>query len=297
MDYLIKSYLFNKMVRMYAASTTNLVSKAQRISNLYPTSSAVLGRVLTFGAMFGAMYKQDESITIRLKCDGPIGNVVCEANSKGIVRGYVDNPAIFIEYISGPLKNHLNVKDAVGSGYIYITKDLSMGNMYTSSSEIISGEIAEDFTYYLALSEQTPSSVGLGVLVDTDASIKASGGFIIQIMPNCPEEIITLVEDKIKNLKPCSTMIEEGYTPLDMIKEITDDYEVLEEINCDFVCNCSKEKFKKGLLSIDIDTLKQLAFEDKKAETTCNFCNKKYNFTEDELIDIVNIKKKSLDEN
>lgn len=283
-DYLQKAYCMDQTVRIYAAITTDLVSHAQNTFNLWPTSCAALGRTLTMGAIMSCTYKSGEYLNIKVNGDGPLGQITVEATD-GKVRGFVHNPGVYLSYNSGKL----NVKDAVGNGYIEVIKDLHMRHPFSSTSEIISGELAEDFTYYFAKSEQIPSSVGLGVLFNTDSKVKAAGGFLIQIMPGCTDESITKLEEKLKNLKSCSQMIDEGYSAEDIINEITDgDYQLLETRELSYECNCSKPRFARGLKSLGADELKSMIEEDKKAEITCNFCNTKYTFTEEDLKSLLN---------
>lgn len=283
-DYLQKAYCMNQTVRIYAAITTNIVSKAQKIFNMWPTSCAALGRTLTMGAIMSCTYKNDDYLNIKIDGDGPIGRITVEAHD-GRVRGFVVNPDVYLSYNNG----HLNVKDGIGNGFIEIIKDLHLRQPFSSSCEIISGEIAEDFAYYFAKSEQIPSSVGLGVLFDTESNVKAAGGFLIQIMPGCKDEYITKLEQKLANMKSCTTMINEGYTATDIINEITDgDYQLLETKDLFYECNCSKERFKKGLKTLDKKELLTILNEDKKAEIVCNFCNTKYIFDENDLKSIIN---------
>jgi len=279
-DYLVKAYAFDGTVRIYAANTTNLVSHAQKIHDLWPTSAAALGRLLTGAIIMGAMYKKDDELTIRVDGNGPIGGMVATTNAKGQVRGYLSNPHVFLQYDSGKL----NVGQAVGSGQIHVTKDLKVRDMFTSSSEIQTGEIAEDLAYYFTVSEQIPSAVGLGVLVNDDNSVLASGGFILQIMPGCKEETIKLIENRLSKIKPVSQMIEEGYTPEKIIQEIAkDDHQLLQELELEYVCNCSREKFEKGLISLGKDQLVSILEEDGEIETSCHFCNTKYHFDETQI--------------
>ncbi len=273
----------NQTVRIYTAITTDIVAHAQEIFQMWPTSCAALGRTLTIAAIMSCTYKSGEFLNIKINGDGPIGRITVEATD-GHVRGFVQNPGVYLSYNNGKL----NVKDAVGNGFIEVIKDLHLRQPFSSTSEIISGEIAEDFTYYFAKSEQIPSSVGLGVLFDTDAKVKAAGGFLIQIMPGCTEESIEKLEQKLTHMKSCSTMIDEGYTAEDIIKEITEgDYELLETRNLDYSCNCSKERFKRGLKSLGRMEIKDILDKDKKAEIVCNFCNTKYIFTETDLEEIL----------
>lgn len=283
-DYLQKAYCMNQTVRIYAAITTDLVKHAQELFNLWPTSCAALGRTLTMAAIMSCTYKSGEYLNIKFNCDGPIGGITVEATD-GKVRGFVNNPGIYLSYNNGKL----NVKDAVGNGFIEVVKDLHMRSPFSSSCEIVSGEIAEDFAYYFAKSEQIPSSVGLGVLFDKSGKVTAAGGFLIQVMPGVTEETITKLENKLKSLKPCSTMIEQGYTATDIINEITDgDFELLQTKELSYFCNCSKERFERGLKSLGKDEIQDILNKDKKAEITCNFCNKKYTFNEKDLQNILN---------
>ena len=279
-DYLIKAYAFNGTVRIYTAVTTNLVAHAQKIHDLWPTSAAALGRLLTNSIIMGAMYSDDQELTIRVEGDGPIGEMVATTTSKGEVRGYVSNPHVFLQYNSGKL----NVGQAVGNGFIHVIKDLKIKNMFTSSAEIQTGEIAEDFAYYFTVSEQIPSAVGLGVLINTNNVVMSSGGFILQVMPGCKDETIEEIEKLIKNLTPVSEMVQKGYTPEDMMNEITNNnYQFLQKLDLNYYCTCSREKFEKGLISLGKKQLKEIMIEDKSIETVCHFCNTKYMFDEKDL--------------
>ena len=247
-DYLVKAYAFDGTVRLYTAVTTKLVSHAQEIHDLWPTSTAALGRLLTASVIMGAMYKGDQELTIRVEGNGSLGGMVSTTNTYGEVRGYVNNPHVFMQYDSGKL----NVGKAVGDGFIHVTKDLKVRDMFTSSSAIQTGEIAEDFAYYFTASEQIPSAVGLGVLVNDDNTVISSGGFILQVMPGCKPETITRIETILKNLKPMSEMVKEGLTPEQMVEAITEgDYKLLEELDLSYKCNCSREKFEKGLTTLN----------------------------------------------
>jgi len=284
-DYLVKAYAFDGTVRIYTAVTTNLVAHAQEIHDLWPTSAAALGRLLTVSVIMGAMYAENQELTIRVEGDGPIGSMVSTTNNNGEVRGYVENPHVFLQYNSGKL----NVGQSVGNGYIHVTKDLKIRNMFTSSSEIQTGEIAEDFAYYFTASEQIPSAVGLGVLVNEDNKILSSGGFILQVMPGCKKETIEKIEKIISELTPVSEMIEKGYSPEDIMNEISgNSYQHLQTLDLKYFCTCSREKFEKGLISLGKEQLNEIILEDKNIETVCHFCNTKYNFTEDNLISLTN---------
>ena len=288
MDFVTKAYAYNGTVRIFVATSTGIVNEAISRHKLWPTAAAALGRTLTIGAIMGLTYKGDEEIMIKINGGGPLGDIVCRANAYGEVRGYVSNPEVFLEYTSGPNMGKLNVGDAVGrNGFIHVTKDLKLRSMFTSSASIQTGEIAEDFTYYFASSEQIPSSVGLGVLIDTDSNCIAAGGFLLQIMPGCKEESLNKIEEMLKNIRPVSEMIEKGYSHEDIMNILScGDYQLLETKDIKFQCSCNKELFAKGLASLDKKTLTEIIEEDEKCETVCHFCNDKNLFSKDELIKI-----------
>jgi len=265
-DYLVKGYAFGGTVRVYTARTTNLVAEAQKRHNLWPTSTAALGRLLTSSVIMGAMYKGDQELTIRVDSDGPIGGMVATTNTLGEVRGYVGNPHVFLQYNNGKL----NVGQAVGNGFIHVTKDLKVRDMFTSSSEIITGEIAEDFAYYFTSSEQIPSAVGLGVLVNTDNTVAASGGFILQVMPGCKSETIDKIEkigiDKAKAVIQKAELIlfvldnNQDLSPEDeALLELTSDKKRIIIINKIDLGSEQKHKFSK---SIQISALYKTGISD-----------------------------------
>ena len=292
-DYAIKSYAYNKEVRVYVASSTSLVEEARKIHQTWPTATAALGRTLTVSAMMGLMYKEEETITVRIKGDGPIGSMLVEANAFGEVRGEIGNPHVYLKYEEGPKKGKLNVGSAVGQGFLHVTKDLKMKDYFTSSSELQTGEIGDDFTYYFALSEQTPSSVGVGVLVAPDMHVLAAGGYILQLMPNVSEETIQQIEQVIKDIPPMSTLIQEGKTPEDILHMLACGTEqILEEHPIVYRCHCSKDGFARSLSALDDQTLHELIHEDGQAEIECHFCRKKYIFSKDELKEIKDVRKK-----
>ncbi|MDD3067258.1 MAG: Hsp33 family molecular chaperone HslO [Acholeplasmataceae bacterium] len=286
-DYALIAYAYDQSVRIYVASSTNLVEKARQIHETWPTATAALGRVLTVSAMMGMMYKEGERITIRIKGDGPIGTLLVESNPLGEVRGEILNPNVYIKYENGPKAGKLNVGEAVGKGFLHVTKDLGMKDFFTSSSALQTGEIGDDFTYYFALSEQTPSSVGVGVLVNVDQTVLASGGYILQLMPNASEETIQKIEKTIGNFPAVSSLIQIGKTPEDILHMLSDGTEeILKKQPIDYVCRCSKDGFARSLSALDQETLNTLIHEDGQAEIECHFCHKKYTFTKEELINI-----------
>lgn len=292
-DYAIKSYAYNKEVRIYVASSTDLVEEARKIHQTWPTATAAFGRTLTVSAMMGLMYKEEETITVRIKGNGPIGSMLVEANAKGEVRGEIQNPFVYIKYEDGQKKGKLNVGAAVGSGFLHVTKDLKMKDYFTSSSELQSGEIGDDFTYYFVLSEQVPSSVGVGVLVDTNQHVLSAGGYILQLMPEVKEETISKIENIIATIKPMSTLIQEGKTPEDILHLLASGTEqILEKHPISYSCHCSKDGFARSLSALDEKTLHELIHEDGQAEIECHFCHKKYLFSKSELETIQKSRKK-----
>ena len=274
----------NQTVRIYAAITTDMVKHVKEIFNMWPSSLDAFGRLLTISSIMSATYKSNEALNIIVNGDGPIGKMTVEAKDCK-VRGFVSNPGVFLQNNDGTV----NITKAVGNGEIEVIKDLHLRQPFSSSAELISGDIANDFTYYFATSEQIPSSVGLGVSIDPNTNdVIAAGGFLIQVMPGCKEEYINKLDNKLKNLKPTTKMIKEGYSAIDIINEITDgDYELLETKELKYECNCSKDRFKKGLKSLGKVEIENILNEDKKAEIVCNFCNKKYVFNEDDLKEIL----------
>jgi molecular chaperone Hsp33 len=282
-DYLVKALAHDGHIRAYAVRTTETVSEAQRRHQTWRTASAALGRTLTAGVMMGAMLKGDNKLTIKIAGGGPIGVILVDANAKGEVRGYVSNPKVDFE--ANEL-GKLDVRRAVGTdGTLSIVKDIGMRDFFSGSVPLVSGELGEDFTYYFATSEQVPSSVGVGVLVNPDDTIKAAGGFIFQLMPGTPDEVITKIEDRLKTIEPISRLIEKGLTPEEILFELFEKEEVniLEKMAVEFRCTCSKDRFRDAIVGLGAMEIKAMIEEDGKAEAHCHFCNEKYPFTKEEL--------------
>lgn len=282
-DYLVRALGYNGQVRAFAVKTTETVGEAQRRHNTWPVVSAALGRSMTAGVMMGAMLKGEDKLTVKIEGDGPIGPIIVDANAKGEVRGYASNPQVHFELNE---QGKLDVRAGVGtSGFITIVKDLGMRDMFSGQSPIVSGEIAEDFTYYFAMSEQVPSSVGLGVLVNPDNTIKAAGGFILQLMPDCPDETITAIEEHLSTIEPVSKMIEKGYTPEQILEAVLGEgnVQVLSTLPVQFKCNCSKERFGAAIIGLGVDEIQEMIDEDGQAEAQCHFCLEQYTFDEREL--------------
>ncbi len=286
-DYIVRATAANGFIRAFAAISTNTVEEARKIHGTTPVASAALGRMLTAGAIMGAMLKSEKDlITLQITGSGPLKGVLVTSDSKSNVKGYVVNPDADL-----PLKpdGKLDVGNAVGVGTLKIIKDVGLKDPYVGSIELISGEIADDLTYYFAQSEQVPSSVGLGVLVDTDCTIKHSGGFIVQLMPGADEEIIDKLEKKLMTIPYVTDMLNDGYSAEKMLEAILGDLEleILEKSPMQYKCTCSKDRVEKAIISLGKKEISQIIEEDKKAELTCQFCGKVYNFNETELKDIL----------
>lgn len=287
-DYLVKALAFNGEVRAYSVRSTNIVKEAQERHDTWKDASAALGRTLTAATMMGAMLKGEEKLTLKVEGNGPIGYILVDSNAKGEVRGYVANPRVQSERNE---HGKIDVAKAVGTvGTISVVKDIGMREPFTGSVPIVSGELGEDFTYYFAVSEQTPSSVGVGVLVNPDHSILASGGFIIQILPGASDECITKIENRLKTIKPVSKMIEEGLTPEEILYEVLgkEEVQILETMDVKFQCQCSRERIEGALLSIGKEELQLILEEDGKAEVTCHFCNEPYHFSGEQIEELIN---------
>lgn len=281
-DVLIRGMAWDGKIRVFAARTTRLTDELQRRHGTFPTATAALGRTATAGAMMGAMLKGEEKLTIQVKGDGPIGQVVVDANAKGEVRGYVEHPQV---YIASTPDGKLDVAGGVGrSGHIHIIKDLGLKEPYRGSIPIISGELGEDFTYYFASSEQTPSAVGLGVLVDVDGTVLHSGGFILQLMPGITDAEIDRLEQKIAAMPHVTALLDQGESPEEIVRfMVGDDLQVLDTMPIVFKCKCSVDRVEQTLISMGESELKQLIEEDGQAEVVCHFCNEKYQFERPQL--------------
>lgn len=280
-DRLIRGTAMDGRVRAFAVRTTQLVEELRRRHDTYPTATAALGRTLTAGAIMGSMLKGKERLTIQVKGNGPIGQIIVDANAVGEVRGYVTEPHVHLPSNS---MGKLDVAGAVGTeGFIHIIKDLGLKEPYRGSTPIISGELGEDFTYYFAKSEQTPSAVGLGVLVDTDNSVIVAGGFIIQLLPGLNDDEITAIENAVSSIPPVTALLDQGLELDEMLRWMLPDVRILDELDIHFQCECSRERVEKTLISLGESELEQLIEEEGQAEVVCHFCNEAYQFNKDEL--------------
>ncbi len=288
MDYILRATAGDGSVRVFIANTKETVQQAFLHHKTSPVMSAALGRALTAVSIMGSMLKADDDlVTIRINGDGPGKGLIVTGDSKARVKGYPFNPIVDI-----PLKPNgkLDVQGALGEGSLTIIKDMGLKEPYVGQIPLVSGEIAEDLTYYFAKSEQTPSAVSLGVLVDIDYSIKQAGGFIIQVMPNADENIISSLENKLATMKSFTTLLEEGNTIENILDMLLGEFgvNILDKIPVEFYCNCSKEKVEKALISIGKEELQNIIEEDKKATLHCHFCNKDYEFNEQDLVNLLN---------
>ncbi|MCM3571458.1 Hsp33 family molecular chaperone HslO [Neobacillus mesonae] len=282
-DYLVKALAYDGSIRAYAVRTTETISEAQRRHQTWRTASAALGRAMTAGVMMGAMLKGEDMLTIKINGGGPIGHILVDSNAKGEVRGYVSNPKVDFESNE---HGKLDVRRAVGTdGLLSVVKDIGLRDFFSGQVPIVSGELGEDFTYYFATSEQTPSSVGVGVLVNPDDTILAAGGFILQIMPGAEDAVITKVEERLKTISPISTLIEQGLTPEEILAELfgEDHIKIIETMPVKFQCTCSKERFADAIIGLGKAEIKAMIEEDGQAEAHCHFCNEKYHFSKEEL--------------
>ncbi|SIS12724.1 molecular chaperone Hsp33 [Peribacillus simplex] len=282
-DYLIKALGYEGQVRAYAVSTTDTVGEAQRRHYTWPTASAALGRAMTAGVMMGGMLKGEEKLTIKIEGGGPIGSILVDSNAKGEVRGYVTHPQTHFDLNE---QGKLDVRKAVGTdGLLTVIKDIGLRDYFSGQVPLVSGELGEDFTYYFVTSEQVPSSVGVGVLVNPDNSILAAGGFIIQLMPGTSEDTISKIENRLSTITPVSKMIQSGMTPEEILTEILGEgnVDILEKMDVQFSCQCSRERIANALISLGQAEIRDIIETEGQAEAHCHFCNQTYQFSKEEL--------------
>ena len=286
MDYMIRAIAADKQIRAFAVTGRELVEKAREAHGTAPVATAALGRTMCGALMMSDMLKNEKDLlTLQFAGDGPLGKIVVTADHNGNVKGYVDNPLVVL-----PLKpdGHLNVGGAVGKGTLTVIRDLDLKNSYNGQIPIYSGEIAEDLTHYFAESEQIPSSVGLGVLVDTDMTVRQAGGFIVQLMPFAKEETIVKLEENLKAFGYVTDRMEEGATPEIMLQKVLEgfDVEITEKIPVQFKCNCSRERVEAALMLLGKKELTEMIDDGNEIELSCHFCGAKYTFSTDELVRI-----------
>lgn len=282
-DYIIRGMAADNQVRFFAASTKNLVETSRERHNTSPVATAALGRLLTGGAMMGSMCKNDTDVlTIQIKCSGPIGGLVVTADAKANVKGYAFHSDVMLPPNA---KGKLDVGGALDLGVLTVIKDLGLKEPYSGQTQLVSGEIAEDLTYYFAESEQIPTSVALGVLMNRDNTVRQAGGFIVQMMPFAGEKVIGALEKRLKDFSSVTTHLDRGETPEDMIEKLFEGFDIRieDKIPTRFYCNCSKERVSKAVISVGKEELTRMIEEGEPIEVNCHFCNSHYHFTVDEL--------------
>ena len=282
-DYIVRATAANNQIRAFAATTKETVEAARQAHNTSPVATAALGRLLTGGAMMGSMMKNDsDMLTIQIKGDGPIGGLTVTADSKGNVKGYVKHPEVMLPPNA---QGKLDVAGALGIGLISVIKDMGLKEPYVGQTILQSSEIAEDLTYYFATSEQVPSSVGLGVLMEHDNTVKQAGGFIVQLMPFVDDDVVDRLEANINKISSVTSMLDRGMTPEEILEEVLDGFEVevKDTMPAQFYCNCTKERVEKAIISIGKKDIQEMIEDGKPIEVNCHFCGKSYEFSVEEL--------------
>lgn len=282
-DKLLKALAYDNEIRVYVLNATEMVAEAQRRHDSWSTATAALGRAMLGTTLLGATLKGNDKITVRINGDGPVGYLIVDSNGKGETKGYIHNP-----HVSLPLnaKGKLDVRGAVGTeGMLTVSKDLGMKKPFVGQVPLISGELGEDFTYYMANSEQVPSAVGVSVLVNPDETVKAAGGFMIQVLPGAKEETIKKIETVIEELPLVSKLMENGENPEQILERLVgaENYQLLETMPVTFECDCSKERFGDAIVSLGVDEIQSMIDEDHGAEAVCHFCRRKYHYSESDL--------------
>ena len=288
MDKLIRGNSTDGRIRVFTAITTDVVNEAHRIHQTSATVSAALGRLLTAGAILGSQLKSEQdSLTLQINGDGPVGMMTVVSNARSEVRGYVSNP---IADLPPNSKGKLDVSGIIGQGFLSVIRDLDLKEPYIGRTPLISGEIAEDLTYYYAKSEQIPTAIALGVLVDTDLSVKAAGGYMIQLMPEATDETADRLTEIVENLPPVTDMIMNNMSAEDIAFAVTDGFDMVLELNSpspEYKCNCSRDRMERALISLGKKELSDIIEEQGNAEMTCRFCDNVYEFSKDELLKLM----------
>ena len=286
-DYIIRGTAANSQIRAFAATTKEMVEHARSAHNTSPVATAALGRLLTAGAIMGSMMKGEKDIlTLQIKGGGPIGGITVTADSSANVKGYVNNPEVMLPPNS---IGKLDVAGAVGVGFLNVIKDMGLKEPYSSQTVLQTSEIAEDLTYYFATSEQVPSAVGLGVLMEKNNTVKQAGGFIIQLMPFAEEQVIDRLEEKLQTITSVTAMLDEGKTPEMILETVLGEFgfEISEKIPTQFECNCSKHRIEKAIISIGKKDIQEMINDGEDIEVNCHFCNTHYKFNVEELRELI----------
>lgn len=285
-DYIVRATAANGQVRAFAAITREIVEEARQHHGTSPVATAALGRLLTAGTMMGSMMKNEtDMLTLQVRGDGPIGGITVTADSKGDVKGYVENPDVMLP----PKNGKLDVGGAVGIGLLQVIKDMGLKEPYSGQTILVSSEIAEDLTYYFANSEQVPSSVGLGVLMEKDNTVKTAGGFIIQMMPFAEDATISQIEENLKHVTSVTELLDKGYTPEQLLEELLGNVglEITDTMPTRFYCNCSKERVEQAVASVGKKDIQEMINDGKSIEVKCHFCNTAYHYSVEELKNIL----------
>ena len=286
-DYLVRATAADAQIRAFAATTRQMVETARQKHDTSPVVTAALGRLLTAGSMMGSMLKGEEDLlTLQVTGDGPMGGMTVTADSKGHVKGYANEPQVILPANS---QGKLDVGGAVGSGILRVIQDSGLKDPYVGQTVLQTGEIAEDLTYYFATSEQVPSSVGLGVLMERDNTVRQAGGFIVQLMPFAEEETISRLEQNLGKIRSVTSMLDEGLTPEKLLGLVLEGMDIQFRDTCEveFSCSCSKERVEKALISIGREEIDKMIADGEPIEVKCHFCNKGYQFSVQELEEIV----------
>lgn len=286
-DYIVRAMAADGQILALAATTRQMVEDARKVHQTSPTATAALGRLLTAGAMMGSMMKgESDLLTLQIQCDGPIGGLLVTADAKANVKGYAVHPQVMLPPSN---KGKLDVKAALGKGVLRVIKDSGLKEPYVGTTDLVSGEIAEDLTYYFAASEQIPSSVALGVLMNPENTVKQAGGFILQLLPFAKEDIIDRLEKKIAEITSITKMLDSGFTPEKILEEILGEFglEQTDRIPTKFWCNCERKRVEKVLISTGKKELSEMISEGKTIEVNCQFCNKTYSFTVPQLRELL----------
>lgn len=285
-DYIVRATAAEGQIRAFAAVTKDMVEEARKRHGTSPVATAALGRLLTAGAMMGSMMKNDtDMLTLQIRGDGPLGGITVTADSHANVKGYVLNPDVMLP----PKNGKLDVGGAVGIGLLTVIKDMGLKEPYSGQTILVTSEIAEDLTYYFANSEQVPSSVGLGVLMDKDNTVKCAGGFIIQLMPFAENKTIDQLEENLKKVTSVTKLLDAGYTPQQLLEDLLGNLglEITDTMPTKFYCNCSKKRVEQAVVSIGKKDIEEMIQEGKDIEVKCHFCNTAYQYTIDELKEIL----------
>lgn len=286
-DYIVRATAADHQLRAFAVTSKDIVEKAREIHNTSPVATAAIGRLITAASMMGSMMKGEKDVlTLQIECGGPIGGITVTADSNADVKGYVNNPNVILPPNA---QGKLDVSGALGPGFLNVIKDIGLREPYNGQTHLVSGEIAEDLTYYFATSEQVPSSVGLGVLMDKDNHVRQAGGFIIQVMPDTDDEVIDKLEARLGEVHSVTEMLDKGMTPEDILNYVLEgmDVEILETVPTQYKCDCSFERVSKVIASLGKKELQEMIDDGKPVEVNCQFCGSHYKFDTEQLKEFI----------